>query len=185
MAKKVNIQELSRRYTTAIFELAKSQNALDSVAAELDGVTALLAENQELQKMLNSPLLSAAEQVTTVSELARSNKLSPLATNFLLVVANNRRMANLNDIIRAFRERIAEEKNEVTAEVTTAEKLSDGQLKELSAELGKKTGKTVVIEEKIDDTVIGGLVVKIGSKMFDYSVRARLNKLRNQLKSAG
>jgi F-type H+-transporting ATPase subunit delta len=184
MAKKANIQELARRYTTAVFELAKSSGALDSVAGDLDKVVQTLAVDEKLRKKLNSPLLTAEKQVELVREVAKALKLGSVTTNFLLIVARNRRVKYLDEIINAFQTKIAEEKGELKAIVTSAEKLSDEQVKQLESELSKKTGKAVQIQEHVEPDIIGGLIVKIGSKMVDYSVRSRLNKLKNQMKAA-
>ena len=184
MAKKTNIQELARRYTTAVFELAKSQNKLDKLSEELGQVNAAIKADESIRKMFGSPVLTSQKQVEIVRGLASKLGLDPLTTNFLLVVAKNRRVKNLSEINDAFRAQINEELGFVNAQVISAEKLDESELKDLEAGIAKKTGKKVKIEESVDASIMGGLIVRIGSKMIDYSVKSRLNSLRNKLKSA-
>ena len=183
MAKKENIREIARRYTTAVLELAKSGNSLDEVRQELQEVLAAVSE-AETAKSLRSPLLSATRQLEIVRELGKKVKASSITTNFLLIIAKNRRLGSLPQIIEYFLERIAEEKGEIKAEVRTAQKLEAAQIAEIETALGKKTGKKVIVAEKVEPALIGGLAVKIGSKLYDYSIKSRLSKIKNQMKSA-
>lgn len=184
MAKKVNIKELARRYTTAVFELAKSENALDKVSKDLEALEALLGDNPELEQLIASPVLSEAEQVETISQLAKAQKFNSLTLNFLSIVARNGRLQYLRQIVTAFRDKIAEENGEIKAEITTAQELSAAQISAIAKDLGAKTGKTVVVIQNVRPEIIGGLIVKIGPKMFDYSIKSRLTKLKNKLKEA-
>lgn len=184
MAKKTNINELARRYTTAAFELANSNKALDKVSADLQILSAQLEGEAKTQKFLNSPLLTAERQVEFAKGFAKELKLHDITTNLLLVVGRNRRLGNLKQIIAAFQERIAEEKGEVSATIISATELDDAQVKQITADLGKKTGKQVVATVQVDPALIGGLIVKIGSAMYDYSVKTKLLRLSENLKKA-
>ena len=184
MAKKTNINELARRYTTASFELAASKNQLDAVSADLGNVDAQLLGDAKTAKFLNSPLLTPAKQVEFIKGVAKELNVNPITLNLLLVVARNGRLGNLKAIIEAFLTRKAEEKNEVKAKITSAAKLSDDELKKITDDLSKRTGKTVIVNAEVDESLIGGLVVKIGSAMYDNSVKTKLNRLAEQLKKA-
>lgn len=182
MAKKVNIKELSRRYTTAVFDLAKSQNKLEAVAKDLERLKEILKNQPRLQKIMSAKTLGGADQVSLVKELG--NGFDALTVNFLLIVARNGRLKYLANIVEAFIERIAGENGELKAQITTAAKLDEKQLAAITKDLSAKSGKKIVIEEIIRPEIIGGLIVKIGPKMFDYSVKSRLTRLKNKLKEA-
>lgn len=182
MAKKVNINELARRYTTAVFELAKSQNKLQQVGRDLESLQTVLKSAPQFIKLISAKTYSPSEQVAALKEFG--SKFDPLTVNFLMVVAQNGRLAYLPEIVDAFRNRIAEENGELKAEITTAQKLGEKLLNEIAKDLSVKTGKTVKVTENVRPEIIGGLIVKIGAKMFDYSVKSRLTRLKNKLKEA-
>ena len=184
MAKKTNINELARRYTTAAFALADSKNQLDAVAADLSKLNNGLLADAKVLKFLNSPLLTAQKQVDFIKGAAKELNVSPITQNLLLVVARNRRLGNLKQIIASFEAKIAEKKNQVTAKVTSATKLDDAQIQQIAGDLSKKTGKQVIVNAVVDESLIGGLIVKIGSAMYDYSVKTKLNRLAQQMKKA-
>ncbi|PIR34373.1 MAG: F0F1 ATP synthase subunit delta [Alphaproteobacteria bacterium CG11_big_fil_rev_8_21_14_0_20_44_7] len=184
MAKKLNTKELSRRYVTAIFELAKSSGALSKVAKDLDEVQSLLSTSEVLKAMINSPIVSAEQQMIAVEQISEKGKFDALTRNFLTVVAKNRRLKYLAEIITAFKKKISEDNNEIQAEVISAVQLSDAMVNKIKKELSAETGKKVELETQIDAEIVGGLIIKIGSKMYDYSVKSRLNKLRNDLRQA-
>jgi len=182
MAKKVNIKELARRYTTAVFELAKATNKLQQVGQDLEGLQNLIKGAPQFIKILSAKTSTASEQIAALKEFG--SKFSPLTVNFLMVVAQNGRLAYLSEIIEAFQDRIAEENGEIKAEITSAQKLDEKQLAAIAKDLSAKTGKTVKITENVKEDIIGGLIIKIGAKMFDYSVKSRLTRLKNKLKEA-
>lgn len=184
MAKKTNINELARRYTTAAFQLAVSEKALDKVSDDLANVEAQLLADAKTAKFLNSPLLTPAKQVEFIKGVAKELKVNSITNNLLLVVAKNGRLGNLKAVIAAFQQKVAEEKGEVNAKIISATELSEAEVKQISADLGKKTGKQVVVQAEVDASIIGGLIVKIGSSMYDYSIRTKLNRLAEQLKKA-
>ncbi len=182
MAKKVNINELARRYTTAVFELAKSTNKLAQVGKDLEALQGLLAEQGSLAKMLGAKNLSHADQIAVIKDLGK--KFDSLTLNFLMLIAQNGRLEYLSEITSAFQDRIAEENGELKAEITSAQKLAVEQLAAIAKDLSAKTGKTVKITENVKPEIIGGLIVKIGARMFDYSIKSRLTRLKNKLKEA-
>ncbi len=183
MAKKVNIKELARRYTTAVFDLAKSTNSLNAIAKDLEKLEDLIKSEASIQKFLTSPVVSETEQTSVVREIGKSQGFNSLTVNFLLIIVRNGRLQYLREIAKAFRERIAEENGEIRVEVISAQKLSPTQVKQVAEDLSVKTGKKVMLDESVKPEIIGGLIIKIGSKMFDFSIKSRLNKLKNQLKN--
>lgn len=182
MAKKVNIKELARRYTTAVFDLAKSEGKLERITSDLQAVAQLLQAEPRLKKLLGAKNINVNEQMSLIKAAAKG--FDPLTLNFLMVVTRNGRLHNLSDIIEAFEDQVAESKGEIKAQITTAQELSDKQLKDIAKDLSSKTGKTVKITQNVRPEIIGGLIIKIGAKMFDYSVKSRLTRLKNKLKEA-
>lgn len=182
MAGKTNINELARRYVTAVFELAGKGTNLSQISKDFAVIENTLSKNSSFSKMANSPIISSKEQVNAVEQIAKKAKFSKITTNFLKVVASNGRLDILPEIIEAYNDKIAEKEGEITAEITSSVKLAPAILKNIKTELEKQTKNKVIIEENIDPSIIGGLVVKIGSKMYDFSVKSQLSKMRNELK---
>jgi len=176
---------IAGRYATALFDLARDGDALDTTAEELKGLEALLRESDDLARLVRSPVFSVAEQSAAVDEIVKQANMSALTGNFLKLLARNRRLFVLPDIAIAFRALLAEYRNEVTAEVTTAVALTDDQTDELRATLKAKTGRNIDLAAHVDPSLIGGLVVKIGSRMVDSSIRTKLNNLKFAMKEAG
>lgn len=165
------------RYATALFELAEGQKALDAVAADLTTLEAMLQGSDELRQAMHSPLFSRTAQTDAVTALAARTGLSPLTGSFLGVLARNRRLAALPQIITAFRAKLAAKRGEVTAEVVSAVPLDAEQLAAVEASVTRHAGKAVRLEAKVDPALLGGLVVRIGSRMVDASLRTRLHQL--------
>jgi len=184
MAKKINVNELARRYTTAAFALASASKKLDVVASDLAGIQSQLSADEGAIKLLSSPLLTAEKQVAFAREFGKKIGANDITLNFLLIVARNRRLKYLPQIIAEFQNKIAAEKNEATAVVTSSQKLDDAELKQIADNLSKKTGKKINIKEVVNSAIIGGLIVQIGSVMFDNSIRTKLNRLAANLKKA-
>ncbi len=134
---------------------------------------------------MRSPVFSSAEQSAAIDVIARKGGFSELTGNFLRLLARNRRLFALSDIARSFRALLAQHRNEVTAEVVSAIPLTDEQTEELKATLKAKTGRNIDLDARIDPALIGGLVVKIGSRMIDSSIRTKLNNLKIAMKEAG
>jgi F-type H+-transporting ATPase subunit delta len=172
------------RYATAMFDLAVEAKAIDAVQNELDRFDALVAENADLTRLVRSPVFSADEQLQALSAVLERAGIRGLAANFLKLVAANRRLFAVRDMIKSFRERVAAHKGEATAQVTVAEELKDQHIEALRAALKSVTGKDVDLAINVDPAIIGGLVVKVGSRMVDTSLRTKLNAMKHAMKEA-
>jgi F-type H+-transporting ATPase subunit delta len=173
------------RYANALFELARDAKQLDAVKADLARFEELRAGNPELDRLVRSPVFGADEKLKALSAILDKAGIGGLAANFLRVLTANRRLSAARDVIRAFRALLAQHRGEVTAQVTVAEKLNDKNLEALKDALKSKTGgKDIDLEIKIDPAIIGGLIVKVGSRMVDSSLRTKLNSIRIAMKEA-
>jgi len=175
---------MAGRYATALFDLAREGNAIDAVKADLERFDALLAESPDLTRMVRSPVFSAAEQLQALAAVLERAGIGGLAAKFLKLVTTNRRLFAVRDMIKGYRELVAEHKGEATAEVTVAERLKDEHVDALRSALKTVSGKDVDLDIRIDPSIIGGLVVKLGSRMVDTSLRTRLNAIRHAMKEA-
>ena len=154
--------------------------------ADLEQFDALIAESADLRRLVRSPVFGAEEQSKALAAVLDKAGIGGLAANFLLLVTSNRRLFAVRDMIRGFRKLVARWKGEVTAEVTVAEKLSDAHLEALKSALKSITGgKEIDLNVKIDPAIIGGLIVKLGSRMVDSSLRTKLNAIKHAMKEAG
>jgi F-type H+-transporting ATPase subunit delta len=179
------VSGMAGRYATALFELARDEKTVDAVKADLESFDALLNDSEDLRRLVRSPVFSADEQGKALAAVLEKAGLKGLAANFLLLVASNRRLFAVRDMIRAFRTLVARHKGEVTADVTIAEKLSNTHLDALKSALKSVTGgKAVDLNIKIDPAIIGGLTVKLGSRMVDSSLRTKLNSIKHAMKEA-
>ncbi|MGZ3292858.1 MAG: F0F1 ATP synthase subunit delta [Xanthobacteraceae bacterium] len=178
------VSGMAGRYATALFELAREQNAIDTVKVNLDRFDALVAEIADLARLLRSPVLSADEQGRALSGVLDKVGIGGLAANFLKLVATNRRLFAALDMAKAYRALVARHKGEVTAEVTVAEKPSEAHLAAIKDALRAVTKKDVQMVVKVDPAIIGGLVVKLGSRMVDSSLRTKLNAIKLAMKEA-
>ncbi|OSP56475.1 F0F1 ATP synthase subunit delta [Pseudoruegeria sp. SK021] len=176
---------IAARYATAMFELAKSDGQLPTLEADVDALDAALHDSADLQAMIRSPLYARDAQQSAITAVAKAMKLSPLFSNTLSLIASKRRLFVLPQFLLALREMIAEENGETTAEVTSAVKLTDAQSDKLAKTLKSAVGKTVKIKATVDESLIGGLVVKVGSRMIDSSIAAKLANLQNSMKEVG
>ena len=176
---------IAARYATAIFEIAKESNALADLETNVTDLGAVLSESSDLQSMILSPMISREDQGAAVAAIADKMGLMPVLKNGLSVMAEKRRLFVLPALLSALQAQIAEEKGEVTAEVTSAKALTKTQAEKLAKTLTARVGKTVKINAAVDEDLIGGLVVKVGSKMIDTSIRSKLNSLQNAMKEVG
>jgi F-type H+-transporting ATPase subunit delta len=176
---------VAERYALSLFELALEANVLDQVRADLDGFQAMIDESDDLKRLIASPVFSADEQSRAVSALAEKAGIKGIVANFLRVVAGNRRLFALPGMIRAYREILARHRGELTAEVTSAHALSPAQEDELKSALKGVTGKNVAIDVSVDPSILGGLIVKVGSRQIDTSLRTKLSTLKLALKEVG
>lgn len=179
------VSEIAGRYATALFELADEKNILDQIAADLRGLKALLAESKDLRRLVRSPILSRADQEKTMEAVLEHAKADRITRNFVALAARNRRLFALPGIIDAYLAMLAERRGEVTAEVTAANPLSDSQQKTLAETLRKLVGAKVAVDLRIDRELLGGLIVKVGSRLFDSSLRTKLRKLELAMKGVG
>jgi len=179
------ISGMAGRYATALFELALENKAVDAVKKDLDQFHALIADSADLNRLVRSPVFDADEQLKALSAVLAKAGIGGLAANFLRVITTNRRLFAVRDMIRGYRALVARHKGEVTAHVTVAEKLSDTHLDTLKSTLKTVTsGKDIDLDVKIDPAVIGGLIVKVGSRMVDSSLRTKLNSIKLAMKEA-
>ena len=179
------VSGMAGRYATALFELALAENAFDAVEADLGRFDALLAESADLARLVRSPVFGAEEQTKALAAVLDRAGIGGLAAKFLKVVTSNRRLFAVRDIIKAFRSLVSRHKGEVTAEVTLAEQPSEQHLAAVKDALKALTKKAVQVDVKVDPALIGGLVVKLGSRMVDTSLRTKLNAIKLAMKEAG
>ena len=178
------VSGMAGRYATALFELALDRNALDAVRADLDRFDAMIAESSDLGRLVRSPVFSSEEQARAVAAVLDKAGIGGLAANFIKLVAQKRRLFAIREMARGFRNLVARHRGEATAEVTAAEPLSEQHLGALKDALKSVTGKDVALAVKVDPAIIGGLVVKLGSRMVDTSLRTKLNALKFAMKEA-
>jgi F-type H+-transporting ATPase subunit delta len=175
--------QIARPYANALFELAQGEGKLAEVESGLISVSRLASESADFSRFLRSPVISADEKASAIDAiLSKSGSVTPLVANFIKVIARNGRLFALTSIITVFRELAAKARGEVTAEVTSAEPLNADQLKKLAETLKQKIGKTVTLNEHVDPALIGGLVVKVGSRMIDSSLRTKLDAMKIAMK---
>ena len=175
---------VAARYASALFELAQDAREVDAVAAGLDRFDGLVQESPDLQRLIRSPVFTADEQTAAVTTILDRAGIAGLAGNFIRLVASKRRLFVLPDMIRAYRERVAESKGIVRAQVTLAQPPSDTVVSDITSALRDVAKSEIALDIKIDPGLIGGLIVKMGSRMVDASVRSKLNAIRLSLNEA-
>ena len=173
---------MAGRYATALFELALEEKAVDAVRADLDKFQALVDANPDLHRLVHSPVFTSDEQARALGAVLEKAGIGGLAAKFLKLVASNRRLFAVREMIKGYRTLVARHKGEISAEVTVAEELADKHRDALAAALKSVTGKDVDLAVKVDPAIIGGLVVKLGSRMVDTSLRTKLNALKHAMK---
>lgn len=173
------------RYATALFEIARDGNIIDKVEADVAALSAALEESPDLRSMISSPVLTREEQGAAFRAISQRMGFGPEVTNTLGLMAANRRLFVLPGVLKQLKALIADYRGEVTAEVRTAQPLSDGQTRALAEKLKASVGKDVTLNVTVDESLIGGLVVKVGSRMIDTSIRAKLAALQNVMKEVG
>jgi F-type H+-transporting ATPase subunit delta len=173
---------LQGRYAAALYELAEENKAVAAVESDLEALGAAVAGSDDLAALIRNPQIGRDAAAGAMTEVAKLLGLSPLTHNFLGVLAANRRLAKLPEIVRAFAAIAAATRGEVKAEVTSAHALSDAQLKALAAKLKAREGKDVTLTATVDPAILGGLIVRIGSTQIDSSIRTRLNTLATAMK---
>jgi len=176
---------MTGRYSTALLELAVESDQLQQVERDLISFCELLDESEDLRRLVRSPVFSAEDQKNALSAILKLTNFDPLTCNFLELVARNRRLFAVRGMIDGFFALLADYRGEVTADVTTANELSESQLSLLKEALKFAIGQDVQIKTRVDASVLGGLVVKVGSKMIDSSLRTKLNNLKIAMKEVG
>nr|WP_250157467.1 F0F1 ATP synthase subunit delta [Tianweitania aestuarii] len=179
------IAGVADRYAGSLFDLARDTNSIPAVETDLGRFEALLAESEDLTRLVKSPVFSAEEQEKAIAAVLAKAGITGLVANFLQVVAQNRRLFAVPGMIKAFRRIAAEHRGETTADVTTAHALTDTQESELKAALKSIANKDVSINVTVDPTLLGGLVVKMGSRQIDTSLKTKLASLKLALKEVG
>ena len=180
-----SVSGVSGRYATALFELARDEKSIDAVKADLDRFEAMLADSADLKRLVRSPVFSAGEQTKALTAILDKAEIAGTSAKYLKVLTANRRLFAVAAVVRDFRALVARFKGEATADVTVAEALSDKNLDALKTALKAVTGKDVALNVKIDPSIIGGLVLKLGSRMVDSSLRTKLNSIKHAMKEAG
>ena len=173
---------LAGRYALALFELARDQKQLESVGASLAAVRDALDQSDDFRALTTSPLIGRDEAVRAATAAAGAMGVDPLTASFLGVLAQNRRLAQLGNVIRAFNPLAARHRGEINAEVTSAHPLDDDQVDAIKQNLRTRMGRDIAVEMNVDPAILGGLVVKIGSQMIDGSIRTKLNSLAQAMK---
>lgn len=179
------ISGVAERYASSLFELALEGGAIDAVAADLNRFQAMIDESGDLKRLVLSPVFTAEDQVKAISVIGEKAGLNALVLNFLKVVASNRRLFAVPGMVAAYRQIAARHKGEITADVTSAHALTAEQETELKAALKGVTGKEVSISVTVDPSLLGGLIVKVGSRQIDTSLRTKLSTLKLALKEVG
>jgi len=173
---------LAGRYAIALFELAREEKQLEAVGASLAAVRQALAESEDFRALTTSPLVGRDLAMRTIASTAAAMELDPITTKFLGVLARNRRLAQLGNVIRAFNTLTARHRGEINAEITSAHPLDDGQVDAIKQNLRARMGRDIAVDMNVDPAILGGLVVKIGSEMIDGSIRTKLNNLALAMK---
>ena len=176
------ISGMAGRYANALFQLARDNNQLDEVAKDLNGFQAMLDESDDLSNLVESPVYSTGEQEKAITALLAKSDFTKTTVNFFHVITQNRRLAHIESIIRGYQGLLAEHRGEVSAEATSAAPLSDEQQEKLRATLKDIAGRDIELITKVDPSILGGLIVKIGSRQIDDSLRTKLNNMKTRMK---
>jgi F-type H+-transporting ATPase subunit delta len=173
---------MAGRYAAALFELAKDQRQIETVEADVKTFQAMLDSSEDLRRLVRSPVIPADGQLRALTTLLGKAGISGLTSNFIKLLTRNRRLFAVADILKTFRALLARERGEVNADVATAHPLTPAQMQVLSDSLKASIGKNVQINTRVDPHLLGGLIVKVGSRMIDSSLRTKLNNLKVAMK---
>ena len=176
---------IAQRYAAAVYDLAVDGKKVKAIETDLDALSQTMVDSSDFNALIHSPIYSREAQGAAVTAVAKKMKLSPIMSNTLALMATKRRLFVLPQLVASLRDIIAEAKGEVTADVSSAKALTKAQSDKLAKTLKARFGKTVTINATVDESLIGGLVVKVGSKMIDTSIRSKLNSLQNAMKEVG
>jgi F-type H+-transporting ATPase subunit delta len=176
---------LAGRYAAALYDIAETAGTLDAVAEDLRGLDRMIGDSADLQRLIRSPVIERADQAKAMAALLERAGANELTKRFVGVVSDNRRLFALPQIIEAYLRRLADRRGEVVAHVISAKPLSPAQVDKVTAQLRSTLGAKVVVELKVDPALIGGLVVRVGSKLIDDSLRTKLARLQLAMKGVG
>jgi F-type H+-transporting ATPase subunit delta len=172
------VSGLAGRYATALFDLADQRKALDEVAADLRRLGAMIADSADLKRLIRSPVLSREAQGSAMQALLERAEFGVLTRNFVGLVARNRRLFALPGMIAGYLQLLADRRGEIRAEVTAAQAMTESQIRAIDDQLKRAVGSKVAVEIKVDPAIIGGLVIRVGSRMIDFSLRSKLQRLQ-------
>jgi F-type H+-transporting ATPase subunit delta len=181
----VGVSNVAARYASALYDLADEKSAIDAVAGDLTALQKMIDDSDDFRRFIKSPVLSRADQSKGIAAIAEKAQLSPLTLKFLGLVASNRRLFALPGMIAGYRAILAERRGQATAHVTSATPLNDNQIKSLIEALKKSIGRNVDVVSKVDPSILGGLIVKVGSRMVDSSLKSKLQRLKLAMKGVG
>jgi F-type H+-transporting ATPase subunit delta len=176
---------IAGRYATALFELAQESGTLEQTEADIAQLSDALEASEDLRSLISNPIYTRDDQARAIAAVGQALGLSDLTGNLVGLMAAKRRLFVLPQLVQTFRALMAEHRGEITAEVTAAKALSDAQLASLAETLKGAIGREVNLNVKVDEDIIGGLIVKVGSKMIDTSIRSKLASLQNVMKEVG
>lgn len=176
---------IAARYATAVFDLATEAKALPALETDVGALESAIADSADLRDLITSPIYGRSETAAAIGGVADAMQLHTLTGNTLRLMAVKRRLFVLPALLRELRTRIADHKGEVAADVVSAKPLTKTQLDKLAKTLSASVGRDVILNATVDEGIIGGLVVKVGSKMIDTSIRSKLNSLQNTMKEVG
>ncbi|VAX07560.1 ATP synthase delta chain [hydrothermal vent metagenome] len=185
VSENLTISGLAGRYAMALFDLGKETKSLDKVAKDMATLAALLQESADLRGLTLNPIFSSEEKGRALGAVVAAAKIDKLVANFIGVVANNGRLSHLENIISEFNRILRHHNGEVSSSVTTAHKLTKAQLDALKAKLKSMVGSDVAVETDVDEGLLGGMIVKIGSRMIDSSLTTKLTNLEESMKEVG
>ena len=176
---------LAGRYAAALLELADAASSLDKVAEDLKSLRSMIMDSADLRRVISSPVLTRAEQVKAMTAICAKASMDDLTSKFVGAIAQNRRLPALQSMIAAYLNELSRRRGEATAQVTSAKKLSDAQLQAVSDVLKKAVGSKISIEADVDESLLGGMIVKVGSRMIDSSLKTQLQQLHLSMKGIG
>ena len=179
------ISGVAERYASALFDLAVGEKKVPAVEKDMKRLGSLLNGSDDLQRLIKSPVFSADDQIAAIGAVMSKAKIGGLVGNFIRVVASNRRLFTLPDMLVSFTQKLAEHRGEVSADVIVAQQLSAGQTKDLKATLKGIVGKDVALNMSVDASLLGGMIVKIGSRQIDTSLKTKLSSMKLALKEVG
>ncbi|MET4700824.1 F-type H+-transporting ATPase subunit delta [Constrictibacter sp. MBR-5] len=178
------VSGIAERYANALFDLADERKALDEVAEDLRSLKRMLDDSADLRKLVRSPVVKSEDQARAIEAVADRAGLSQLTRNFIGVVAKNRRLFAIEGMIAGYLQILARRRGEITAEVTAAKPLSDAQMAALQDSLRQVVAGKVSVDLTVDPSLLGGLVVKVGSRLFDSSIRTKLQRMQQAIRGA-